>query len=257
MSHLDESHDELIQCEIDGEASEQEVAALRDYVAANADARSRQVELKRLAEMLNRAEPINPPTDLAKSVLAALPPQRHAPARVLRPRTGLARFPILKYGYALAAGLILGLGLHQFLFNHPSTLPATDVSGSMLPRIPASSSGPADQLPLNPDGVSGSVSIRVSGSVAPLEFDLDSQKPVQFEVRFDRAQVEFKGFNQQINKVDSFAAVPGRINVQCEGKQRFTVLLANSKSRDADLNIGVFISGKLVQSGNLRLPKSG
>ncbi len=256
MSHLDERYDELIQREIDGEASEQEVAALRHYVAENADARSRQAELKQLAELLNRVEPVTPPADLAKSILAALPPQRYAPARVLRPRTGLARYPILKYGYALAAGLILGLALHQFLFIHPSALPVTDVSGSMLPRIPASSSSPAHQLPLNSDGVTGSVSIRVSGPVAPLEFDLDSQKPVQFEVRFDSAQVELKGFSQQINKVDSFAAVPGRIIVQCEGKQRFTVLLANSKGLDANVSIGVFVSGKLVQSGNFRLPKS-
>ncbi len=256
MSHLDERYDELIQREIDGEASEQEAAALRDYVAANADARSRQAELKKLAETLNRVEPINPPADLAKSVLAALPSRRYAPARVLRPRTGLARFPILKYGYALAAGLILGIALHQFLFNQPSTPPVTDVSGSMLPRNPAPVSGPADHWPLKLDGVSGSVSIRVSGSVAPLEFDLDSQKPVQFEVRFDSAQVELKGFSQQINRVDSFAAVPGRIDVQCEGKQRFTVLLANSKGLDANVSIGVFVSGKLVQSGNFRLPKS-
>jgi hypothetical protein len=249
LSHLDEGYEELIQREIDGDTSEQEKTALKDYVAANAEAQSLHAGLKKLTEVLNRVEPVKPPADLAKSILAALSPRRHAQARVLRPRSWLARYPILKFGYAIAAGLILGLLLHPFLFNQTSTLPATDVQGSMIPRL----SG--DQMLLNLDGGSGSVTLRVSDSIASLEFDLDSREPARLEVGFDKGQVEFKGFNQQTNSVDSFAAEPGRIVVQCEGKHRFIVLLANQIGFDANLNIGVSISGRLVQSGIIRLPK--
>jgi len=251
LSHLDEGYEELIQREIDGDTSEQERTALKDYVATNAEARRLHSGLKRLTEILNQVGPVKPPADLAKSIVAALPPGRLAQGRVLPPRSWLARYPILKFGYAIAAGLILGLILHPFLFNQTSTLPATDVQGSMVPRAAG------DQLQLILDGERGSVSLRVSDSIASLEFDLDSRTPVQFEVGFDGTQVEFRGFNQQMNHVGSFAAEPGRIVIQCEGKHRFTVLLANLKSLDTNLSIGVTISGRLVQSGIIRLPRTG
>jgi hypothetical protein len=259
LSHLDEKHEDLIQREIDGDISESERTALGNYVALNAEARSLQAGLTKLAEVLNRVEAVEPPSDLAKSVLAALPPRSHAPASssVLRSRSYLARFPILKYGYALAAGLILGFALNHFLFNQTPTLSDSDVRGSMVPRIPISRFGSADHLPLNHDGVSGALNLRVSDSVAALEFDLNSQESVQFKVGFDGALIAFKGFDQQINNVDSFEAGSGHIIVQCRGKHHFTVLFGDLKTLDANLSIEVFISGKLVQKGNIQLPKSG
>ncbi len=243
MSCLDERHEELIQRDIDGETSDQEKIALRDYVTNNEEARNLEAGLTKLARILMHVESVDPPADLAKSIAAALPPRRRTPASVLVPRSWLARFPALKYGYALAAGLILGLALHPFLFNQASIPPGSDLRGSMVPRIPGG------QLSLNSDGVSSMISLRAADSVATLELDLESQKTVQFEVGFDSAQVEVKGLNQQISSVESFRAEPGRIIVQCEGKHCFTVLLANLKSFDANLIVGVFTSGRFDPKG--------
>ncbi len=247
MSRLEEGYEELIQREIDGELSAQEKITVRDYVSKNAGARELKDGLAGVAQALNQMEAVEPPEDLRKSILAALP-KRHSATGVFRPRSFLAKLPVLKYGYALAAGLVLGFVLHPFLFNPNSTLPGAEVRGSMIPR---------SQLTLSAGGISGSVEVRASESGSSLEFDLETQKAVQVEVGFDAAAVEFKGFSQQISKVASFTVTRGRIIVQCEGKQRFIMRLSNPRGLDSNLNIGIYVSGKLVRSGSVRLPKLG
>ncbi len=203
--------------------------------------------LARVAQALNQVEAVEPPADLRKSILSALP-KRHAAATAFRRRSFWAKLPALKYGYVLAAGLILGFVLHPILFTGKSGVPATEVRGSMVPR---------NQLTLSSEGISGSIGLRTSESFPSLDFDLSAQKQVQLEIGFDAGQVEFKGFNQQINNIASFTLNPGRIIVQCQGKQRFSMQLTNLRGMDSDLTIGVFITGKMVQTGTVRLPKSG
>lgn len=254
MNDSDKRYVELMQAEIDGEASEREMAALRDYLVSNPEARSVQTELVKLADVLSQVEDIDPPGDLAKNILAALPPRRPLDDGALRNESWHARFPLLKYGYALVAGLLLGVVVAGVAFRHLSSPETSDFYGTMIARERTSHNFAVDQIKLDLPDLGGSVGLSRSASNAIIEFDLNSREPVEVEVGFDGSQVGFKGYSQQSNSVRLFQAEQGRFSFGSKGKNHSTVLLTNENNAPIILDLRFYISGKLVHHGTLRLP---
>lgn len=258
MSRLDEKYEELIQRQIDGETSEQERTALRDFVAANAEAQTVQNRLLRLAEILNRVEEVEPPTDLSGNIMAALPAigRSSTSAAPFQSRSGrlLSFFEYFKYGFALAAGILIGLVLGPAIFKQATTVNPAGLYGSMAPHATSSDLKPVDQIELNSDGLTGSVRLERQASRAVLEFDISSRTTTEVAVKFDADPVEFNGYNRESPGNISLATGNGQINLSCEGKQHFTLLLTNRKELPVDFNIEFFVSGKLVNAGTLRMP---
>jgi len=240
---------------LDGEASEREMAALRDYLVSNPEAQSVQTGLVKLADVLGQVEDIEPPRDLTESILAALPPRRTAADNVLRGKPWHAGFPILKYGYALAAGLLIGSVLTGVAFRSLYSPENSDFYGTMIAREHASPNLAVDQMKLDLSDVRGSVGLSRSGSNAIVDFDLDTRQPVEVDVGFDGSQVGLKGFSQQSSIAHLLEAKPGRLSFRSEGKYRSTVLLTNDHHAPIILDLRFYVSGELVQHGTLRLPR--
>jgi len=257
VNDSDRNYLELMYADLDGEASEKEMVALREYLVSSPEARRMQTELAKLADLLSQVEAIEPPEDLMKSILAALPPRRPEVESVLRNKPWHATFPILKYGYALAAGLLLGLLLAGVAFRNLSSPETSNFYGTMIRREHSSHNAAGDQMKLDLRDLKGSVGVSRSGASTIIEFDLNTRLPVKVEVGFNGSQVGFQGFSQQANSVRSFKAEEGRLSFSSEGKLRFTVLLTNENNAQIILDLRFYISGQLVHQGTLQLPRSG
>jgi hypothetical protein len=253
---LPDKYVELIHAEVDGAATARELAALRDYLASHPEEQKVRAELVKLNDVLSRVEEVETPADLRTSILAALPARRpisRAVARNISP--WWSRLPSIRYGYALAAGLLLGAALTGVAFRNLTPLERSDVYGTLAARQDTTSYVAVGQTDLHYPDLGGSVQLSRSGSNAMMVFDLHSQKAV--EVEFDGGPIGLISFGQQPGAIPSFEAKDGTISFQSEGKQRTTVILKNQKNAPLMLNVRFYVSGKLIHQGTLGARDSG
>ena len=179
---------DLIQAELDGVATDAERIRLRDAIAGNAEVRDEYRRLRGLCDVLAQVEPEAPPARLAPAVMHAVRARRGtthgglvASVRAFWPGRHLA----LRYAYAVAAGVVLGvLGLHLAaggsLFG--PAVPERDASATIAP------SHSAPRLDLAPAGVHGFATVRPSATGTTIGVDLGSAEPVELVLRYDPAK---------------------------------------------------------------------
>ena len=142
---------ELIHADLDGLASDQDRARLREAIAREVEVREEYRRLRGLGDVLARVDREVPPARLAPAVMSAIRArQSRAQAGVLSrlhrrlPEGGV----ILRYGYAIAAGMIVGvLGLQWVTTGHffGPLVPERDATATLAP---ANKSSPARRRPL-------------------------------------------------------------------------------------------------------------
>jgi anti-sigma factor RsiW len=176
---------DLIQAEIDGIATEAEQRRLRNAMAADPAVHEEYRRLRGLCDVLAGIPAGEPPARLAPSVMRAIRSRRHEAARGVTARI-LAFWPggrvALRYGYALAAGIVIGvLGVH--LASGGSRFGAAVREGDAGATI-APARG-ASRLDLQPAGIQGSATLSPSASGASIGLDLKATEPVAFVLTYD------------------------------------------------------------------------
>jgi hypothetical protein len=251
LSDFHEKYLELMHAEMDGEISDEELVALREYLAFNPEARRVHAELAKLTGILNQVEQVEAPDDLRGNILAALPPRRPVLGTVRPMSPWRLRIPTIRYGYALAAGLLLGVLLTGLGLKNVSTVEKSDFYGTMTARKDNLPYVVVDQIKLNAPDLEGSVGLSRSASGTMIVFDLTGSQQVEVEVGFDGSQAGLRGFSQQPGAIRSFEAREGIISFQSQGKQRSTVILSRDKDAPLLLNLSFYVGGKLVNKGTL------
>ncbi|HLZ13651.1 MAG TPA: hypothetical protein VKP58_13775 [Candidatus Acidoferrum sp.] len=251
MSDSDEKYLELMHAEIDGVASGTERAALREYLGSHPEAQIAHTELVKLTGILNRVEAVKTPDDLHESILAALPRERVENEMGARNSGWRFRIPLIRYGYALAAGILLGAALTGVAIKNMSPLEKPDVYGTMAVRETAPRCIAVDQMKLDRPELGGSVELCRSASDTMIIFDLQGDQAVDVEVGFDGSQGSLKSFDLQPSGVASFAAQKGTISFRSEGKQRSTIVLTSQKNVVLIPDVRMYVGGKLMQQGTL------
>jgi anti-sigma factor RsiW len=214
---------------IDGTISAGDRTRLEEDLARNDEARSRYVELERMAAMLGRLEPMKPPAELrpridrALSVVSPRWRRRQSPANAWTGR--------LAY---LAAGLVLGLVAARVLLP-TAGLDRADVVGAMA----ASKAAVTVEL----DGVGQLAVWRDGSSRIILELGLSRAIPVELEVgaangglTIDRAVLGGAG---------EAATGPTGVRLSVEGPGRSSILL-ESDAELAELAVRVRSGGHLL-----------
>lgn len=251
MSASREKYLELVHAEVDGEATDKELATLREYLASNPEAQSVHAELVKLTDILNQVEEVETPDDLHESILAALPPRRSGFGIGTRNSRSRLKIPLIRYGYALATGLLLGAALTGVAFRSLSSLEKSDIYGTLAVRENAPRYVAVEQMNLDSPDLGGSVELRRSGSNAMIIFDLHGHQAAEVEVGFDGSQSGLMSFDQQPDAIRSFEAKKGTISFQSEGKQRSTVILRSEKNGQLILDLRFYVAGKLIHQGTL------
>ncbi len=253
MSRPGDDYQEWISADVDGELSPEERTILHQRLLSDLEAQKARSEMIRLTETLRGVEEVEPPADLGRSIMAALPLALPAVAVSLRKQPWFLRRPIFKYAYALATGVLLGFILNQAVFQRAKTGEPADLYGSLAPRATVDGLAPTDQLKLNSDGLNGSVRLSRLSSKTLLEFNFESKGRAEITIRFDAGAEEFDGYNQEYPGNVSLDSGSGRISLKSEGKRHFTLSWTNLKKIPATFSLEFLVSGKLVQAGTLHL----
>lgn len=251
MSDLPDKYVDLIHAEVDGKATDKELAALREYLACHPEAQEVRAELAKLTNVLSQVEQVETPSDLRTSILAALPPRRVLETVARNSSPWRSRIPFIRYGYALAAGLLLGAALTGVAFRSLTPLEKSDMYGTLAVRQNAASYVGAGQTSLDYPDLGGSIQLSRSGSNSMMVFDLHSQKAVEVELGFEGRQAGLMSFDQQPGAVPSFEAKEGTISFQSKGKQHTTVILKNEENAPLAVDVRFYVAGKLIHQGTL------
>jgi anti-sigma factor RsiW len=150
---------ELIHADIDGTASESDLTELRQAITRDPSVRDEYRRLRGLQDLLARVEREDPPAHLAPAVMRSIRARSSAPTAGIWERIRRA-FPAgsttLRYAYAVAAGVIIGVVGVQWIGPGTHIVPGVterEVSGTLAP--PASGSF----VDLAPAGIIGSVAV--------------------------------------------------------------------------------------------------
>ena len=240
---------ELINADIDGEISSVDKIELDSILASSADARRYHSEMTGLRELMSSAERLDPPQHLRHLILDSIVPVRHKAARN-NVRTGFRIAPVLRLATAFAAGVVLtwsfissdNISRNAFddVTNLVGTISDTDVRQAGARRISISH---AD--------IAGAISMRKSGHLLVIDFDLVSDGPMDVVAGFARADVWFSGFAQLESSDARVAAEPGQVTIRMNGKRRYALYLHDSSSRLSVIDLQFVSSGKVVHEARL------
>ena len=115
--------------------------------------------------------------------------------------------------------------------------------GTISAEVPG---GPGIQgADINRPEVAGRVSLRSSGSLLIVDFDLVSRGPMDIVASYADQAVWFNGFAQLESPGATITAQAGQVTMQIDGKRRYALFLQNGGNRDVRINLQ-FRSGDRV-----------
>ena len=243
---IDQRHLELIHGEIDGENSAEESRELQQALESSAECRALYEDLRRVADLLQDAKPVEPPRQLrARIVDAWVDAQpRPAPGRV-----GRGWLSMLTPGYAgaFAMGLLVAFGaVSMQRWAGDADLDISQLAGTMTQHEAAS-----PRLLIDLDEISGSVVIRDQDPLLMVEFDLNSTGIVDVVVTFDGADARFNGLAQRQGEALAVTAEGSRVLIKNQGEQQLALFLSNPRNGAMSLDLGFYIDGQLIHEAGL------
>lgn len=245
---IDQKFQELINADIDGEISAAESDELRAFLEKSAEGRELHRELTAMCSMLASVEDETPPPHLQHVIMNSV-----KPAGVTRETPGFLQslfgIPALRYAMTFAAGVFLALSLVNS--GQVSNRAFDDVTGLVGTVAEPVSADLESTVAIDETAVAGTVSLRSSGSILILDFDLMAMEPVEIEADYTDNTIWFNGFAQLESSGTTVSAETGRVRLGMEGKRRYAVYLQNEGSRETTVRLRFMANGALVYETSL------
>lgn len=244
----------LIHAELDGELDAAASAELVRRLADDPQASALRTDLGRVSSMLARMQQVPVPGGLHKALLQAIHPR----ARVVAMPPPRRRVAIARYGFALAAGVVLGgIGLSLLQPERADFDPQLLVGTMGHPAGTLRDVQPRDVHPIATADVTGSVALQQAGGLWVLVFDLDASAPVTITARYDATGIRFNGYAQADSAAPSTSvrAVPGRIGFDIDGSRRLALFLAPAPG--GRVRVRIEGAGRTVDEATFDIPRAG
>jgi anti-sigma factor RsiW len=178
---IEDRHVELIHAELDGELTSEQRAELSRVLLANPEARALRDQLSRLFAELGKLEEVDPPAELAESVLNAI--DRATPRSARPARQAWYTGPALRYAAVFVGGLLLSAALFGPGMNQVAGPDVSELVGTIGGHGYAGRGSPIDRVDVDLEQVKGVVnSYRVDGQLA-VELDLAASEPIDVVAR--------------------------------------------------------------------------
>lgn len=240
---------DLINADIDGEIEHADKSELDAFLSENNEARTLRVELATLCESIESIEPESPPPHLKHVIMNSVKP---TPVKTESPGVfeSLLASSMLKYAGTFAAGVLLTLSiLSSDQISNEAFDDVTGLVGTISDPISGTS---ISEISIDTTKVAGQVSLRSSGSMLILDFDLAANGPVEIEADYADRTIWFNGFAQLESSGTSISAKSGSVTLAMEGKRRYAVYLQNSGERSVTFKLRFVAGGEVVHEASLK-----
>ena len=246
---------ELINADIDGEISPADKDTLKAMMAESPEAQAMHAELSGLSSSLGDLPDLDAPPYLIHTIMAKIPKPESQDRRgdFLR---GLFAAPALRYAAMFVAGSVLTLSLvssdqvSERAFND-----VTGLVGTISSEVPV---GPGIQtMQIDRTDVAGHITVRSSGPLLIVDFDLVSNGPIDIVASYSDQSVWFNGFAQLESPGASISAESGRISMKINGKRRYALYLHNAGDRNVSINLRFMSDGEVVYDTDIQYTQPG
>ena len=246
---------ELINADIDGEISPADKDTLKAMMAESPEAQAMHAELSGLSSSLGDLPDLDAPPYLIHTIMAKIPKPESQDRRgdFLR---GLFAAPALRYAAMFVAGSVLTLSLvssdrvSERAFND-----VTGLVGTISSEVPV---GPGIQtMQIDRTDVAGHITVRSSGPLLIVDFDLVSNGPIDIVASYSDQSVWFNGFAQLESPGASISAESGRISMKINGKRRYALYLHNAGDRNVSIHLRFMSDGEVVYDTDIQYAQPG
>lgn len=245
---IDQKYIDLINADVDGEISDGDKAVLQAFLSQHAEGRALHAELSSLGATLDAVEALQPPPHLRHVIMDSI-----KPAPLARQRPGflqsLFATPAVGYAATFAAGVLLTLSLvNSGQISIRAFDDVTGLVGSVADPVGADTVG---AIAVDETAIAGTVSLRSSGSMLILDFDLVALEPIEIEADYTDKTIWFNGFAQLESSGTTVSAESGRVRLGMQGKRRYAVYLQNEGGRNTTVSLSFKADGKVVHKASL------
>lgn len=238
----------LINGAIDSELSASEQIELDEKLAMSSSARHYYTNLKAMTSILDdlptQAVPHGLHDRISSSITLPGQSAKLSGSNITR-RPGQ-----LRYGLAVAAGVLVAVGVYQL---GSETGPAD--TNQMIGTIASGQGTILGRHAVVLPGLSSSVTLKQSGTDIILQVELDSIEPVVLSARFLDSGLRFKSVAQIDSGLDFSQPGNQEIRMSGHGKHRFSVLLSRAEEpgsqADDTITLEYFSAGELIQKADL------
>ena len=258
----DDELDRLIQDELDGVATPEEVSRLKQGLAEGEANRAKYREMQTVFGLLDRLEMVEPPPDLKPNVLRAIEPRaqsaKSGSGMLARVKSTFQRRPRFRFAYPFALGAAVGalaLALATGRFGPIGRDRDSDLSGSMLPRTSLTAGDVLDRAHLELDTAQMTTVTRAHQDGVAVQIGIQSAGEVDFGVRFDPARFAPVGFRQPESAPGHVDLREGAFWIHQRGSGRYELILKSLKDSGPPLQV-VLRSGDRSVEGVLRTARA-
>jgi len=248
---ITQEHIDLIHRGIDGDLSLSEETRLKNLLESDQEARLEYERQSGVSQSLSLLQDVEPPSDLHRSVMAAI--QHHRlPARG---REGwfaklLARFAgmgQLQHGLTFAAGVAAGLLI--FLAIHPtgspidSAIPSDQVSGTILRSTDVPAARPAMARNIQVGAVTGWISLESVVGGERVRMLLDAPVEAEVTLRYSADEATLAGLQAPTASPSSLSVVPGTATIRHQGVGEYAIDFAGVSGHPFPIAVRIVADG--------------
>lgn len=246
---------ELINADIDGEISPADKDTLEAMMAESPEAQAMHAELSGLSSSLDELPDLDAPPYLIHTIMAEVP-KNESQDRRSNFLQGLFAAQALRYAAMFAAGAVLTLSLvNSDRVSERAFSDVTGLVGTISSEVPV---GPGIQtMQIDRTDVAGHITLRSSGPLLIVDFDLVSNGPIDIVASYSDQSVWFNGFAQLESPGASISAESGRISMKINGKRRYALYLHNAGDRNVSINLRFMSDGEIVYETDIQYAQPG
>lgn len=249
---------DLLNGSIDGEISASEQDELDSLLASSPVVRNLNDELRAVTRILDELPELEPPQYLQETIerQVRLPVQSHVDTGKPGFFGGWLNANWLRTGVALAAGVVLSVGVYEMGSEPITTGDSTSMVGTMAKRGQTDQQGALlDSIHFDTKELKGLVELRNKDDLFTLEVQLNSDGPAELVVNFGGRGLELESVSRSQESVDTDSVVDGSIHLAGSGEQRYTLNLIRTEEtrKVAPLELEVFANSELIQQAKLNI----
>jgi hypothetical protein len=246
---IEQKYIDLINADIDGEIEPADKSELDVLLTEDEEARSLRAQLATLCGSIVSIDAVSPPPHLKHVIMNSVkpPPVKTESPGILQM---LFSSSVLKFAGTFVAGVLLTLSI---LSSEQISNEAFDGVTGLVGTISDPINGDlVKEIAVDNTEVAGQVSLRSSGSMLILDFDLVANGPVEIEASYADRTIWFNGFAQLESSGTTVSAKSGSVTLGMEGKRRYAVYLQNGGERSVTINLRFVAGGDVVHEASLK-----
>lgn len=259
QKHIDQRILDLVNAGIDGELNQIEQKELDILMAGSEEVRDISKELETFSRLLEDLPDLEPPVHLQESIerQIRLPLQSEEKNQGFFGSWLSAHW--LRTGFALAAGVLLTVGIYEMGSEPISDMDASSLAGTIVKSQSSDQDELLDSIHISTDTLNGQVELSRRDDLFTLDVKLLSDGPTGVNVNFADRGLDFEGIIRIQDSNDVVSVEDGTIMVSSSGEQHYSLKLrrtVNATGQKATpLELEFFANDALVHQAELSIPR--